>query len=352
MRRRIGEEGGPGRAVREPRRNPVVDSSGALPSGDLRIGRAGDLRNRASPAVPRGRGAISRRVGGRRYLTDTPWPWLAPLVVLLAGLAIFPLFYNIWLSFHEFVPSSRGLEYVGTANWSQLFADTRMWDSLQVTLLYSGICLALQVILGMAIALLLDADEPGFGLLRGVLTLTLVIPPAIAGMMFLLMEDAQFGLIPVMLKALGIMEPNGAILSDPSLALWGVVLADTWQWTPFMVLIFLAGLRSLPSEPFEGAMIDGAGPIQMFLRLTLPMMWRVMAIAILIRGIDLFRMFDYVYVMTSGGPGTATYTLSLYAWQQTFSFINWGYGAALSLFTLFIIVVAANLFVKYSGLRW
>lgn len=317
----------------------------------LRIGRAGDLRERAAPAVPRG-GTPARRRSGRRRMSDTPWPWLAPLIAMLAGLALYPLFYNIWLSFQEFDAASRGLEFVGSANWSQLFSDSRMWDAMQVTLLYSGICLALQVVLGMGIALLLDADEPGFGLLRGILTLTLVIPPAIAGMMFLLMEDAQFGLIPLALKALGIMEPNGAILSDPQLALWGVVLADTWQWTPFMVLIFLAGLRSLPSEPFEGAMIDGAGPIQIFWRLTLPMMWRVMAIAILIRGIDLFRMFDYVYVMTSGGPGTATYTLSLYAWQQTFSFINWGYGAALSLLTLFIIVVAANLFVKFSGLRW
>ena len=288
----------------------------------------------------------------RRYLTDSPWIWLAPLIAMLLVFALYPLFYNIWLSFHEFVPRKRGLVPVGWENWQKLFDDPRMWGALWVTLTYTTLCLIIQVILGMAIALLLDSDDRGFGVLRGILTLTLVIPPAITGMMFLLMEDAQFGLIPYVLKWIGAMDSTGAILSNPNLALPGVMIADIWQWTPFMVLIFVAGLRALPRDPFESAMIDGASSFQMFYRLTLPMMSKVIAIAVLIRGIDLFRMFDYVFVMTSGGPGTATYTLSLYAWQQTFSFINWGYGATISLFALFIIVVAANIFVYVTRLRW
>ena len=318
----------------------------------LEIGQAGDLQRRKAAAVAPKASRPDGPAKRRRYVSDTPWPWLMPLVAILATFAIYPLFYNIWLSFQEFLPRKRQLAYVGLENWSTMFADARMWDALQVTLAYTGICLVIQVVLGMAIALLLDSDEPGFGLLRGVLTLTLVVPPAITGMMFLLMEDAQFGLIPFVLKSLGLMGAGGVILYSPTWALWGVMLADTWQWTPFMVLIFLAGLRALPKEPFESAMIDGANAFQTFTRLTLPMMWRVIAIAVLIRGIDLFRTFDYVYVMTSGGPGTATYTLSLYAWQQTFSFIKWGYGAALSLFTLVIIVLAANVFVRVARLKW
>ncbi len=297
----------------------------------------------------RGPGRAPRR---RRYLTDSPWIWLAPLIAMLLVFALYPLFYNIYLSFHEFVPRKRGLEFVGWENWQKLFDDPRMWGSLWVTLSYTSMCLAIEIVLGMAIALLLDSDDRGFGVLRGVLTLTLVIPPAITGMMFLLMEDAQFGLIPFVLKGIGAMDGTGAILSNPRLALAGVMLADIWQWTPFMVLIFVAGLRALPRDPFESAMIDGASSLQMFIRLTLPMMSKVIAIAVLIRGIDLFRMFDYVFVMTSGGPGTATYTLSLYAWQQTFSFIHWGYGATISLFALFIIVVVANIFVYVTRLRW
>jgi len=288
----------------------------------------------------------------RRYLSDSPWLWLSPLIVMLVVFALYPFFYNVWLSFHEFVPRERSLTYVGVENWRTLFEDPRLWGALRVTLVYTGVCLAIELVLGMAIALLLDSDDRGFGLLRGILTLTLVIPPAIAGMMFLLMEDAQFGLIPFVLRAIGALEQTGTILSNPDLALPGVMLADIWQWTPFMVLIFVAGLRALPKEPFESAMIDGANSFQIFRRLTLPMMSKVIAIAVLIRGIDLFRMFDYVYVMTSGGPGTATYTLSLYAWEQTFSFIKWGYGAAISLLALFIILVVANLFVHFARLRW
>ena len=298
------------------------------------------------------RGATEAPRRARRHLSDSPWPWLAPLIVLLAAFALFPLLYNVWLSFHEFVPRERALEYVGLANWRTLMGDERMWDALWVTLRYTGICLVIELALGMGIALLLDSDDPGFGVLRGLLTLTLVIPPAITGMMFLLLQDAQFGLIPFVLRAIGAMDATGTILSDPSLALWGVMLADIWQWTPFMVLIFVAGLRALPADPFESAMIDGAGPIQIFWRLTLPMMSKVIAIAVLIRGIDLFRAFDYVYVMTSGGPGTETYTLSLYAWQQTFSFIKWGYGASISLLALAIVLVAANVFVAATRLRW
>ncbi|HPE60359.1 MAG: sugar ABC transporter permease [Thiothrix sp.] len=291
--------------------------------------------------------------GPGRWLTwDRPLPWLLPLTVVLLLFTVYPLFYNIWLSFHEYAPLKRQLVWVGGKNWSTLLADARFWQSIGVTLIYFFVVLAVELVLGMLIALLLDTDEPGFGFLRGTLTLTLVVPPAVVGMMFLLMEDPEFGVLSYALKSLGILDSSTPILSTPSLALAGVMLADVWQWTPFMVLIFLAGLRSLPSEPFEAAMLDGASAFQMFRRLTLPLMSKVIAVAILIRGIDLFRMFDYVYVMTSGGPGTSTYTVSLYAWQQTFSFIKWGYGATISLVTLVIILLMANLFIWLAKVRW
>jgi len=293
----------------------------------------------------------ARLTAPKSMISDHAFPWLAPLVAMLIVFAVFPFFYNVWLSFQEFVPRERALEFVGTENWTKLFADSRMWGALGITLLYTAICLVVQLVLGLGIALLLDSDDPGFGFLRGVLTLTLVIPPAITGMMFLLLEDAQFGVFTYALKSIGLLQGQ-SILGNPSTALMGVMIADIWQWTPFMVLIFLAGLRAMPTEPFESAVIDGASGWQIFRRLTLPMLGKVIAIAVLIRGIDLFRTFDYVYVMTSGGPGTATYTLSLYAWQQTFSFINWGYGAAISLFSLFVILIVANVFVAVTRLRW
>lgn len=285
-------------------------------------------------------------------LSDHPLPWLFPLVSVLAVFTIYPLFYNIWLSFHEYNIRRRKLVEVGWDNWVQLFQDERFWDSLTVTLTYFIVALSLELILGLAIALLLDAEEPTFKLLRGMLTMTLVIPPAITGMMFLLMEDPQFGVISYILNLFGVLDTTTPILATPATALLGVLLAEIWQWTPFMVLIFLAGLRSLPQEPFEAAMIDGASSWQIFTKLTLPMLSKVIAIAVLIRGIDLFRVFDYVFVMTSGGPGTSTYALSLYSWQQTFSFVKWGYGATLSLVTLIIVLITANLFIKIMKIKW
>ncbi|KQR70046.1 ABC transporter permease [Rhizobium sp. Leaf384] len=288
----------------------------------------------------------------RIAISDSPWPWLLPLVALLVVFTIYPLFYNIWLSFHEFVPRQRTLKFVGMANWVQLVNDGRFWGALGVTFLYFVIALTVEIILGMSIAMLLDAELPGFAALRAILSMTLVIPPAIAGMMFLLMEDAQFGVLSYFLGQLGLLDKSTPILGTSSLALLGVLVAEIWQWTPFMVLIFMAGLRSLPAEPYEAASIDGASAFQMFRRLTLPMMSRVIAVAVLLRGIDLFRVFDYVFVMTSGGPGTATYTVSLYAWQQTFSFLKWGYGATLSLTSLVIVMVLANLFIRVAKVRW
>jgi multiple sugar transport system permease protein len=288
----------------------------------------------------------------RFVVSDHPLPWLLPLVAILLVFTVYPLIYNIWLSFHEYVPRKRALEYVGTQNWVQLWNDARFWQSLTITFIYFAVALAFELVLGMAIALLLDSDGFGFGFLRGVLTMTLVIPPAIAGMMFLLMQDPQFGVISYFLQWAGLLDPARPILATASTALAGVLLPEIWQWTPFMVLIFLAGLRALPREPYEAAMIDGASSLQIFRRITLPMMAKVIAIAVLIRGIDLFRVFDYVFVMTSGGPGTSTYTLSLYAWQQTFSFVKWGYGATLSLVTLAIILAVASLFIKVAKVRW
>lgn len=296
---------------------------------------------------------IARERGmGRLFSGESAFPWLAPLVIMLLIFTIYPLIYNIWLSFHEYAPFKRRVEPVGLENWSALFSDDRFWDSVSVTFTYFSAMLVVQTVLGMAIALLLDSEQRGFGLLRALLTLTLVIPPAITGMMFLLMEDPEFGVLTWILENMGILDGTNPILATGSTALLGVMLADVWQWTPFMVLIFLAGLRSLPPEPYEAAMLDGASSWQVFRRITLPLMWKVIAVAVLIRGIDLFRIFDYMFVMTSGGPGTSTYTLSLYAWQQTFSFIKWGYGATISLVSLILILIIANLFIWISRVRW
>jgi multiple sugar transport system permease protein len=287
-----------------------------------------------------------------RWLTsEHPFPWLAPLTAMLLVFGIYPLVYSILLSFQQRNRIKRVDEFVGLKNWIQLFNDDRVWNALSVTLTYTAIALVIELALGLCIALLLDQDRPGYGLLRALMTLPLVVPPAVTGMMFLLLEDGSFGWLSQNLYMLGLLSPEKPILANGSTAFAGVLLADIWQWTPFMVLILMAGLRSLPKEPYEAASIDGANAYQMFRRLTLPMLSRVIAVAVLIRGVDLFRIFDYVYVMTSGGPGTATETLSAYA-GRIFMTGNFPYAATLALMTMIVVIIIANLFVSIFKVRF
>jgi multiple sugar transport system permease protein len=288
----------------------------------------------------------------RFMISEHPFPWLFPLIAMLLVFAVFPLAYNIYLSFHEFAIFKRSLVFVGWENWLKLFSDTRLFNALVINITYTVVCLTVQLVLGFLIALLLDTDERGFGVMRALFSLALVIPPAITGMMFKMMEDPQFGMIAWVLEKFHILSREVPILATPELALTGVMIADIWQWTPFITLIFLAGMRGLPKEPFESAVIDGASQWKITTRFTIPMLSKVIAVAVLIRGIDLFRTFDYIFVMTSGGPGIRTYTLSFYTWKQFASSLKWGYGATLSLLALIIINVAATALIKIAKIRW
>ncbi len=287
----------------------------------------------------------------RWLTTDHPLPWLAPTFAMIAAFGLYPLGYAVWLSLHQRNRFTRADEFTGLANWTQALSDPRFLDSLMVTVQYTVICLVIQVVLGIAIALLLDCERRGYGVLRALMTLPLVVPPAVTGLMFLLMQDGQFGVLSYYLKLIGLVDPTRPILADPRTALWGVMLADIWQWTPFMVLIMLAGLRALPKEPYEAAAIDGAGYLQCLVYITLPLLGRVIAVAVLIRTIDLFRIYDYVYAMTAGGPGTATETLSFYA-GRIFQVANFNYAATLSLIILIILNVVCFTFIRLARVRF
>jgi multiple sugar transport system permease protein len=269
---------------------------------------------------------------------------------MLLSCGIYPLLYSVWLSFQDRSRITRQYEFAGLKQWQAAFADERLWHSLGVTCTYTVIALALQLVLGMALALLLDSDRRGYALGRALMTLPLVVPPAVTGMMFLLMQDGQFGVLNYYLVHLGLIDVSQPMLGNPQTALAGLMLADLWQWTPFMVLIFLAGLRALPKEPFEAAAIDGASAVQQFRHLTLPMLGPVIAIAVLIRGVDLFRIYDYVYVMTGGGPGTTTETMSFYA-GRVFGVANFPYAATLSLITLIVLNIGVTLFMRLARVR-
>ncbi len=259
---------------------------------------------------------------------------------------IYPLLYAIFLSLHRRNAATRVMRFDPLYNWMKVLGDERVWNAVYNTFFYTAAALVMQLTLGMLIALLLDSDRKGYGVLRAMMTLPLVVPPAVTGMMFLLMLDGSFGVLSRSLYALNLLSPDKPILANASTAMGGLLLAEVWQWTPFMVLIMLAGLRALPKEPFEAAAIDGATPIQAFFKLTLPMMSKVIAIAVLIRGVDLFRAFDYIKVMTDSGPGTATETLTSYAGRIYFGNADFPFASTVALLALILVIVTSTLFMK------
>jgi multiple sugar transport system permease protein len=295
----------------------------------------------------------SQRSAWPRWLTsEHPFPWLAPITAMLLIFGVYPLLYALWLSLHKRNPVTRQMVWDPLWNVGKLVHDERVWGAIGHTYLYTIIALLIELCLGLAIALLLDSDRKGYGILRALMTLPLVVPPAVTGMMFLLMLDGSFGVLSRGLYAAGLWPPGKPILASSGSALAGVLLADVWQWTPFMVLIMIAGLRALPKDPFEAAAIDGATAFQAFRRLTLPMLSRIIAIAVLIRGIDLFRIFDYVKVMTDSGPGTATETLTSYAGIIYFKNADFPYASTISLLTLVLVIVTATLFMRIFKVRF
>jgi len=293
-----------------------------------------------------------RRRKTRIWSPEAPWIWLAPAAVLLLVYSLYPLVFNVYTSFEAFDPVTKGFRWVGLRNWTELFADLRALNSLRVTLTYGVAALSVELILGMTIALIFDTGIYLRGLWQTLIILPMVTPPAVTALMFRLLEHANFGVISWVLYGLGILNPAEPLLGGTGkFALVGVVIPDIWQWTPFCALILLAGLKSLPVEPLEAAEVDGASAWQKFWLVKLPLLRGVLTIVILFRIIDLYRLFDYIYIMTSGGPGQRTETLSFYAYQ-TYSFIAWGRTAALGVAILVLIWVSTNLYIRIFKVEW
>jgi multiple sugar transport system permease protein len=280
-------------------------------------------------------------------------PWIAPLLVILLWASFFPFLYNLYASFHEFNPLRKEFDPVGADNWMRALGDPRVHNALRVTFLYSLIGIIIEMVLGAVFAVLLSEAPFGRGILQTVYLLPLVVPPSIVGLMFQLMEHSEFGIISYVLYANRLLTPAEPLLGGQGkYALLGILLPEIWQWTPFVTAVLLAGIQSQPPELAEAASVDGATFLQRTRFITLPLLAPVLSIVILFRLIDLFRIFDYVYVMTSGGPGTRTEVLSFYVWQQTFGYVKWGYGATLALVMMVVILGASHLFIRVARVRW
>lgn len=273
-----------------------------------------------------------------------------PAVVFVAGLIVVPLLYTIYLSFTDAANSLRAdMHFVGLQNFIDVLTDTtRFWPAVGRTVYFTVGVVVVELVAGMAIALLLRRPFRGERLVRGIILLPLVATPVAVGMMWRLIFEPSIGFANQMLNALGL--PDNLWLADPSQALRTLMFVDIWQWTPMMVLILLAGLTSLPDEPDEAARVDGASALQRFRYVTLPLLMPAIGAAVMLRSIDAFKTFDILYSTKGVGGGSLheVETVNIFAYGATFTYNQYGFASAVLMvfFAMVMILVAIQLFAR------
>lgn len=270
---------------------------------------------------------------------------LAPAFLALIATTTFPLLFLIWISTQRMdlaMPFMDG--FAGVDNYRQLLTDPRFWQSLVLSLVYTVSTVVLQVAIGLALALLLMKMKRGQTLFRIIAILPVVLSPAIVGMVWRsFMLTPEFGVIDYLAISAGLGSQNW--LGDPTMAMISVIVIHTWQWTPFAFMVLLASLAALPDEIYEAARIDRAGAWQRFIRITLPLLRPAIVMVIIMRTMVALTAFAAIYVVTAGGPGTATEILNLYAYRKSFTELSLGYGSALAVALLIVtLLISAVLF--------
>lgn len=276
-------------------------------------------------------------MNGERAL---PYFFLAPAMAVLVALSIYPLVYAIRVSFQ----ATTGQQTVWSfQNFTRLASDNFFFEALAHTLVYAVIALTLEFLLGLGLAVLMNQALRARSFFRALLLVPMMLPPVVVGVVWRLMLNSNFGAINGTLKGMGVDTTALTWTASPWLAFASVIAVDVWQWTPFVFLVLLAGLQAIPQEPYEAAVIDGSSSWQTFRNVTLPLLKPAILIALLLRTMDLLRVFDQIFILTEGGPGFATETISLYIYRTAFRFSNFGYAAAMS-FVLLILTNIISLF--------
>ncbi|MFN3979804.1 MAG: carbohydrate ABC transporter permease [Caldilinea sp.] len=275
------------------------------------------------------------------------WLFPAPAVIFIVVMMIFPLGFTLWNSFSGWsLTAGRPNTFIGPQNYFDLMRDARFWNAVLNTFYFTALAMVIELALGVAMALLIDAkDYPGKRVVTSLLLLPMMATPVAVAMVWLLMFEPTAGVINFVFGQIGL--PKQLWIAGSSSVIPSLVLVDVWEWTPLITLIVLAGLAGLPSEPFEAARVDGASYWQTLGRVTLPMLLPTISVAGLLRFIDCIKTFDIIYGMTGGGPGFSSETLNIYTYNQAFYYFNFGYASAL-LVIFFTIVSGVSLMVAYS----
>lgn len=271
---------------------------------------------------------------------NAAWLFPLPAVIALFILVGLPMLANFVIALHDWF-IGRPPRLVWLQNFTDVLADRRFYSGIRNTLIFTGVAVPVQLVLGMAIAVLFNRELPAKGLIRTVILLPMVATPVAIALIWSLMFDPSLGVLNWFLESLGLS--RSLWVADARLALPSLIMVDVWQWTPMVALILIAALQSVPSEHYEAARIDGAGGWQVFWHITLPAVRGAVVVALILRAVDALKTFDIIYVITGGGPGTATETLNVYAFRSGFEFFRAGYAASLLIFLMFLVLGIAIL---------
>lgn len=277
--------------------------------------------------------------------------FVLPAVLTLLAITVFPLLYELRLAFMSWeLTTSAPAKFVGLQNFIDiLLEDGRFWSSMRVTTILMTVGVAIQLAIGTGLALLLNRLGRWRTPLVSLFLIPVMIAPVVAGFQFRMIYHDQFGPLNYLIELLTFDQWRGfAWIADPKVSLAAIMMTDIWQWTPFLMLIVLAGLQSIPLELYEAAEVDGASAWQTFWRITAPLLLPVVIIGILIRAMDSFKLFDIIYLVTGGGPGNTTETISFYTYLQGFKFFSLGYTSAMAFLQLIVIIVIAQVFLKFQ----
>ncbi len=288
-----------------------------------------------------------RRISSRTLFVAS---MLSPALIALAALTIFPFLSNLYNSLHRYSlisPNSKPFVFLG--NYIEvLLRDVDFRHALWVSAYFTVGAVVVELLLGLFIASLLNREFAGRGLLLTIFILPMAATPIAVTFVWRMLFSPSLGVLNYFVKLLGLPPSNW--VADSSIVIPCLILVDAWQWTPFVILVLLAGLMSLPPEPMEAAAIDGANRWQVFRHITLPLLEPFIMLAALFRTIDAFKTFDLIFVMTTGGPGNASESLNIYTFRQGFQFLHMGDASALSIIMLIIVIVISQLLLKRSRL--
>jgi multiple sugar transport system permease protein len=275
------------------------------------------------------------------------WLFPGPALLFVFALMVFPILYTVWTSLTGWdLGTGHPATFIGPGNYETLLGDERFRNAIGRTLTFTALAVGVEVVLGVAIGLVLNKEFRGRRIVSSVLLLPMMATPVAIAMVWLLMYEPTAGIINFVLRSLHL--PTPLWIAGPESVLPALALVDVWEWTPMIVLITLAGLASLPSEPFEAAAIDGASILQTIRLITLPLLVPTIVVGTLLRLIDALKTFDIIYTMTGGGPGFSSETLNVYSYQQAFQYFSFGYASSV-LVVFFAIVLALSL--VFTSLR-